>query len=64
MARRSDMAVVRSLRNGRRQRVAVRLLILHEDEGLRRDEATYPSLPKMLTPRTARVSVGSALLAA
>ena len=46
MARRSDMAVVRSLRNGRRQRVAVRLLILHEDEGLRRDEATYPSLPK------------------
>jgi len=35
-ARRSDMAVVRSLRDGRRQRIAVRTLIVHDDEGLAR----------------------------
>ncbi len=46
-ARRSDMAVIRSLRSGRRQQIAVRTLILHEDEGLRRDEAAYPSLPSL-----------------
>jgi hypothetical protein len=45
VAGRSDMALVRSLRTGRRRQLAVRLLILHEDEGLRRDEATYPDLP-------------------
>lgn len=45
VAGRSDMALVRSLRSGRRREIAVRLLILHEDEGLRRDEATYPDLP-------------------
>jgi hypothetical protein len=44
-ARRSDMAVIRSLRTNRRQTIAIRILILHEDEGLRRDPATYPSLP-------------------
>ena len=44
-AGRSDMAIVRSLRDGRRQAVAVRILILHEDEGLWRDPATYPDLP-------------------
>ena len=33
MAGRSDMALVRSLRDGRLQRVAVRTLILHDDEG-------------------------------
>ena len=47
MSGRSDMAIVRSLRDGRRSRVAVRTLILHEDEGLRRDPATYPDLPKV-----------------
>lgn len=31
---RSDTALVRSLRDGRLQRVAVRTLILHDDEGL------------------------------
>lgn len=46
-ARRSDMAVIRSLRNNRHRQIAVRTLVIHEDEGLRRDEATYPSLPKL-----------------
>ena len=44
---RSDLAVVRSLRDSRRQVVAIRLLIVHEDEGLRADEATYPSRPDL-----------------
>jgi len=35
---RSDMALVRSLRDGRLQRVAVRTLILHDDEGLAMDD--------------------------
>ncbi len=46
-ARRSDMAVIRSLRNNRHRQIAIRILIIHEDEGLRRDAATYPSLPKL-----------------
>ena len=46
-AGRSDMAVIRSLRNNRHRHIAVRTLILHEDEGLRRDAATYPSLPNL-----------------
>ena len=45
MARRADTAVVRSLREGRRRTIAVRILVLHEDVGLRRDPATYPDLP-------------------
>ena len=45
IAGRSDMAVIRSLRTSRRREIAVRLLILHEDTGLRRDAATYPDLP-------------------
>ena len=45
MARRADTAVVRSLRDGRRRTIAVRILVLHEDVGLRRDPATYPDLP-------------------
>lgn len=45
IAGRSDMAVIRSLRTGRRRQIAVRLLIAHEEAGLRRDEATYPDLP-------------------
>lgn len=38
------MAVVRSLRTGLQRQIAVRILILLEDEGLRRDGATYPDL--------------------
>ena len=49
VAGRSDMALVRSLRSGRRREIAVRMLILHENEGLRRDEATYPDLPASRT---------------
>ena len=44
-ARRADTAVVRSLRDGLRGAIAVPILVLHEDEGLRRDPATYPDLP-------------------
>lgn len=44
---RSDMAFVQSLRDGRRQLIAVRLLILYEDEGLRADDATYPTGPDL-----------------
>jgi hypothetical protein len=46
LSRRSDTAIVRSLRDGRRSVVAIRLLILHEEEDLRRDPATYPDLPR------------------
>jgi hypothetical protein len=55
IAGRSDMATVRSLRDGRRRHVAVRILILHEDEGLRRDSASYPDLPQI---RSKRPSIG------
>ena len=44
---RSDMAVVRSLRNGRRQQVAVRTLQLHDDLGLTKQPSGYPSLPNL-----------------
>lgn len=44
---RSDMAVVRSLRDGRRQHVAVRVLALHEELGLARGDAPYPTLPDL-----------------
>ena len=49
VSRRSDVAILRSLRDNRRRRVAVRTLILHEDEGLRRDPSTYPDLPRVRT---------------
>ena len=52
IAGRSDMAVIRSLRTGRRRQIAVRLLIVHEEAGLRRDEATYPDLPEKRARRT------------
>jgi hypothetical protein len=42
---RSDMAIVRSLRDGRERQVAVRTLILHDDEGLVRQPSLYPTLP-------------------
>ena len=44
---RSDMAVVRSLRDGRRRTVAVRLLILHDELGLTKGIASYPTMPDM-----------------
>ena len=45
IARRSDMAIVRSLRDGRPQRVAVDTLIHHEDQGLAALPFGYPDLP-------------------
>ena len=44
---RSDIAVVRSLRDGRRRRIAVRSLILHEEHGLAREPCRYPDLPDL-----------------
>ena len=44
---RSDMAVVRSLRDGRQRSVSVRLLILHEDLGLTKAFNAYPTLPDL-----------------
>ena len=44
---RSEMAVVRSLRDGRRRTVAVRLLILHDDLGLTKGVTAYPTLPDL-----------------
>lgn len=44
---RSDMAVVRSLRNGRRQQIAVRTLQLHDDLGLCKQATRYPSSPDL-----------------
>jgi len=46
-AGRSDTAVVRSLRDGRRRTVSVRLLILHEDLGLWREPNPYPAMPDL-----------------
>ncbi len=44
---RSEMAVVRSLRDGRRRTVAVRLLILHDDLGLTKGVTAYPTPPDL-----------------
>jgi len=44
---RSDLAVVRSLRDGRQRTVAVRLLQLHEEWGLTKGFAAYPTLPDL-----------------
>ena len=46
-AGRSDMALVRSLRDGRRRQVAVRTLILHEEHGRSAGPCPYPDLPDM-----------------
>jgi hypothetical protein len=42
---RSDIALVRSLRDGRRTTVAVRFLQLHDDLGLTKQPTSYPSFP-------------------
>ncbi|MHB0726991.1 hypothetical protein ACX4MZ_06400 [Roseomonas mucosa] len=47
MAGRSDLAVVRSLRDGRCQEVAVRILQLHDDLGLWKAPTGYPTLPDL-----------------
>lgn len=60
-AGRSDTAIIRSLRDGRRRPIAVRLLILHEDEGLRRDPATYPDLPQICSTKSLHGRVTSSI---
>lgn len=45
LAGRSDTALVRSLRDGRRHRVPVLTLILHEEHGLAGQPCAYPDLP-------------------
>ena len=46
-AGRSDAAIVRSLRSGRRVQVSVRLLILHDEIGLTKGVTDYPTRPDM-----------------
>jgi len=54
---RSDLAVVRSLRDGRQRTIAVRLLQLHDELGLTKGITRYPTLPDLrfyrCRPRTA-----------
>lgn len=42
---RSDFALVRSLRDARIRKIAVRTLILHDDRGLFKEATEYPTLP-------------------
>ena len=51
LARRSDVAVIRSLRDGLQRELAIRSLILHEEACLRRDRPTYPDLPRFVSCR-------------
>ena len=54
---RSDMALVRSLRDRSRvQQVAVRILIVHDDLCLWREPTQYPTLPNVQRLRPNRVS--------
>ncbi len=65
---RSDMAVVRSLRDGRQRTVAVRRLLLHDDLGLTKGVANYPTLPDLrfyrCRPPTARPALPTLVRAA
>ncbi|TRL28985.1 hypothetical protein FM996_18095 [Methylosinus sporium] len=45
---RSDLALVRSLRDGRIRKIAVRTLILHDDLGMCKQATVYPTLPRLL----------------
>ena len=56
-ARRSDMAIVRSLRTQRRRAIAVRTLQLHDDLGLGVNSA-YPSLPDLRFYRAGSAASG------
>ena len=55
---RSELAVVRSLRDGRQRTVTVRLLQLHDGLGLTKGITRYPTLPDLrfyrCRPRTAQ----------
>ena len=63
-AGRSDAAIVRSLRSGRRVQISVRLLILHDDLGLTKGVTNHPTRPDMrLYRRNPRPKVSPPLLA-
>lgn len=47
LGNRTDTALVRSLRDGRRKTVAIRMLQMLEEHGLTMGEARYPSLPEL-----------------
>jgi hypothetical protein len=47
IAGRSDTALIRSLREGRRRRIPIRALILHDDEGLTKGMTGYPDRPRL-----------------
>ncbi|ACB97279.1 hypothetical protein [Beijerinckia indica] len=47
VSRRSDTALIRSLRTGRRRTTLVHTLILHDDEGLTKGPTHYPDLPRL-----------------
>jgi len=58
---RSDMALVRSLRDSRIVRqVAVRILVLHDDLGLAKQPTSYPTLPDVRRFRPARFAPAAA----
>ena len=59
-AGRSDMAVVRSLRDGRRRQVAMRTLQLLEELGLVQQPTDYPSLPDLRFYRVSGLTRGRA----
>lgn len=62
---RSDMALVRSLRDARLVRtVAVRALVLHDDLGLVKQPTPCPDLPDVRRFRPARFAPAAALAAA
>lgn len=56
VADRTDLAVVRSLRDGHRTTVAIWLLQRHEDEGLGRPDNRYPTLPVLRAPEPRRAA--------
>lgn len=45
---RTDSALVRSLRDGRRRTIAIRVLELYEDKGFGVPDNPYPTLPKLV----------------
>jgi hypothetical protein len=55
---RSDMALVRSLRDRSRvQQVAVRILVVHDDHGLWKEPTQYPTVPNAHRLQRNRVAV-------
>lgn len=50
ISRRSDRALVQSLRTGAARAVSVHTLILHDDLGLTKGATEYPTLPQLRQP--------------